>query len=103
MGNAWWGSTWPWNATGRCAPTPLVASPNPTFWGEGYVADDGVYREEVPVWYQDWYTGAYYNGETDEYFLPEEEEWRSWNQWESADDDQRATILAAWEKVAHLA
>ena len=33
MGNAWWGSTWPWNATGRCAPTPLVASLNPTFWG----------------------------------------------------------------------
>ena len=79
-------------------PWPVV---NPTFWGEVYVGDDGQGHHERPVWFQDWYTGAYYNNDSGEYYLCPQDEWDAWNTWDNCDDSQRTTVLAAWAAEGH--
>ena len=82
-----------------CSPEPSY-----TFYGapatapgapEGWWTEEGAWIQEVPCWFQDWYTGAYWSTDTGG-FDCEESELKEWDDWNQASPEQGQLILAAF-------
>ena len=64
-------------------------------WGEGFTGEDGVWYAEIPILWQDWYSGGYWNQE-DGYFWPDEDEQKEWDSWQSSSPEQAKEIFSTW-------
>ena len=64
-------------------------------WGESYQSEDGIWYSEIPVWFQDWYSGAYWSEDTGE-FECDPEEWKGWGQWDNSPPEATKEILSTW-------
>ena len=52
--------------------------------------------QELPVWFQDWYSGAYWSADTGAFPCSDEEQ-AEWSSWEQATPEQGAQLLSTWE------
>ena len=68
---------------------------NPVLWAWTFETEDGATVQEVPVWWQEWYTGAYWSQDTGE-FPCEEAENQVWWFWQEANEEQAKEVLAVF-------
>ena len=52
--------------------------------------------QELPVWFQDWYSGAYWSADTGAFPCSDEAQ-TEWPGWAQAPPEQGAQILSTWE------
>ena len=65
---------------------------NPAFWAWTYEDEFGVPVQEVPAWWQDWYSGAHWSQPTGA-FMCKQEEAQNWAYWQEAvanEDEEKA-------------
>ena len=105
-------SSWPTESPSTVGPSvselaQSPASPSLAYWGdpsshntfyssEGWWSEEGAWMQELPVWFQDWYSGAYWSADTGAFPCSDEEQ-AEWNSWEQATPEQGAQILSTWE------